>query len=292
MVGFKNVEIITRGRGRPPKVEPLRMEITRIWKEHPGWTDKEIQGELRLRFIKEISNEHKDWIRQQVLMQVKERLPGTESIGRFRRQELELNQKKIDASGIDQPWSLACLSDIPSEALPAVLEVWFRTRKELLHFTIREAQWVSRLYPLCKLHIGEVDIGYDIEKLKRIAKFYAQEELLTEVSGMSFFGFNGTEGILNLYEEWKGRKFEQAERSQLLLAPIIVGRYPEDRSLAQQLHRTAELQGGSLREFRERNELAKEFILAGKEWPADPFEQYELLKQHRKRTMRHPQTKE
>lgn len=276
------MEKIKQGRGRPRKVEPLRMEITRIWKEHPNWKDKEIQVELRAYLIKRISNEHKDWVQQKVLMQANGYLPSVYSIGSFRRKELEPNQKRIDASGIDESWSLAYLGDIPPEALPAVLEVWLRTRKEISYFTIREAQWVSRLYPLFKLRIGQADIGYDIEKLRRVAKFYAQEELLTEVAGMSIFGFNGTEGILNLYEEWKGTKFEQAERSQLLLAPVVVGHYPKDRSLAQQLHRTAELQGDSLRQFRERHELAKEFLMAGKEWPNDPFEQYELVKQHRK----------
>jgi len=67
-----------------------------------------------------------------------------------------------------------------------------------------------------------------------------------------------------------------------LLPPIVVGQYPKDKSLAQQLHRTAELQGEGLRDNRERFELEKKFLREGKEWPSDVAEQDKLVKEHRK----------
>jgi len=78
---------------------------------------------------------------------------------------------------IDKPWSVQSLSDFPisPEALPTVLRLWVR-RRELLgrDLTIRQAQWVARLYALAKdIHISD---------LAFIADRYADHEGMSESS--------------------------------------------------------------------------------------------------------------
>jgi hypothetical protein len=272
--------------GRPEKLtDELKREITRIRMTQKRWKAPAIQKELRLWLVQRIKEEttgRKVPLSNELMdVQVEDRLPGISSIQKYLKDTIPSQYKELPE---DKPWTLESLKDksIPPEALPAVLEVWLRTRTELTHFTVREALWVARIYPLFTIKIEKCETTYDIDNLKRVAKFYANEELLTEVAKTSFFEFGGTRGILNLYEEWKRTRFEPAVRSQLLLPPIVVGQYPKDKSLAQQLHRTAELQGEGLRDNRERFELEKKFLREGKEWPSDVAEQDKLVKEHRK----------
>ena len=53
----------------------------------------------------------------------------------------------------DKPWNLRTLNDnrLPPESLPAVMEVWMMLKREKGYaLSIRQAKWVSWLYPFYK----------------------------------------------------------------------------------------------------------------------------------------------
>lgn len=53
---------------------------------------------------------------------------------------------------LDRPWSITTLSEYPvsPEALPTVLEGWMAAQAKEEPLTIREAQWISHIYPVAK----------------------------------------------------------------------------------------------------------------------------------------------
>ena len=57
-------------------------------------------------------------------------------------------------SPLDNSWSLGCLTqyDIPSEALPIVMNIYNKCLVEDDEFTIREALWVGRLHKIIELY--------------------------------------------------------------------------------------------------------------------------------------------
>ena len=201
--------------GRPAKLtDELKREISRIRLHHKKqWKAPDIRNELRFlleeKQRKDVNEKGLNWEDALIRDEAERLLPGLSSIQKYLKNTKGNYDKEQEE---DNPWSLSSLTNfpIPPEALPSVLEVWLRTRYEFLYFTIREAKWVSRLYPMLK---------DDIVGLKRVAGFYAQEELLNEVSGVSFYEFDGPKGVLNLYEEWKGTRFTQETRSRLLSRP-------------------------------------------------------------------------
>lgn len=154
----------------------------------------------------------------------------------------------------DEPWNLGTLENhpIPPEALPSILEVWRHCRNEFYPFTIREAKWVSHLYALFR---------EDVNNLAQAAQFYAQEELFSEISGVSFFGFDEPKGVLHLYQRWKRIEFTQEERSKLLATPAIAN----GKSVAEQYLVYAQKQGKGLLAYRERPDARGEAPEAAKE---------------------------
>jgi len=85
-----------------------------------------------------------------------------------------------ESKGLDQPWSISVLTEypIPAEALPIVLHLWVWKRETLGHdFTVREAQWASRLYTLVK--------SMSIKFLMVILGMYANAERISELTGES-----------------------------------------------------------------------------------------------------------
>jgi hypothetical protein len=119
--------------------------------------------------------------------------------------------RNTDPNPEDSPWHMTTLKKFPivPEALPYVLEAWLLSLREGFPLTIREAEWVSRLYALFKGDIGT---------LRQVARFYAEVELLNQGPDENACIFDTPKNILNLYEKWQG-KFSQEERSQLLSDP-------------------------------------------------------------------------
>ncbi|MDG7041498.1 MAG: hypothetical protein JRN22_00400 [Nitrososphaerota archaeon] len=98
-----------------------------------------------------------------------------------------------EAKKQDSPWNMAAFKyfEIPAEALPFVLKVWQYARRDNEELTIRDVRWVSRLYAL---------FPNDINTLKRVAKFYAEEELIDELASVSFW-LDRSEGVKYLLRE-------------------------------------------------------------------------------------------
>jgi hypothetical protein len=85
-----------------------------------------------------------------------------------------------ESKGLDQPWSIFSLRKypIPPETLPIVLHLWIWKRETLGgDFTIREAQWASRLYAVVK--------NISVEFLLIILGMYANSERICELTGES-----------------------------------------------------------------------------------------------------------
>jgi len=101
-----------------------------------------------------------------------------------------------ESKGLDQPWTIGSLSKypIPPEALPIVMAIYRKaptTSREITPegevayvmlensraLTIREAQWIARLYKV----IDDPDLLWDW------AWLYAQDEWVAEVTGKPFF---------------------------------------------------------------------------------------------------------
>jgi len=109
----------------------------------------------------------------------------------------------------DLPWHLGALKDnpIPPEALPAVLEAYVYSHEHLNHeFTVRDAQWVARIYRLYK-NVGKVG------KSTSRAMGLAQIELLARLTGGKW---GESEEILNLYEDYTGKKISPKRRERIL----------------------------------------------------------------------------
>lgn len=226
-------------RGRPEKLtDELKSEMTRIKVSHKkSLTVSEIQNELRLFLEKKVRKEKdKTWNDALIHQQVEELLPGTSRIQKYNK---FLTENFNEARPEDEQWSLATPVSFHPEVLDSILEVWLRTRDAQSHFTIREAKWVSRLHALFK---------EDADKLWDVARLFAQEELLNEISGVSFHEFEGQKGVLTLYEKWKG-DFTSDQSDHLLRET----KPPKGRTQAQQIERISELQGKALVDFRKRN---------------------------------------
>jgi len=106
--------------------------------------------------------------------------PGVSSVSKLLKEYDERYEgQSPELKELDKPWSTISMSKypIPPEALPAVLQLWVWTRENLdIEFTIREAQWVARLYAVTK----------NIPILSFISRAYAATEMICEQIGASY----------------------------------------------------------------------------------------------------------
>jgi hypothetical protein len=117
--------------------DDVRSTIMKVFLKHQDWRAKEIQREVHRQLYETNPNIAPDW-------------PGLSAIqkevGRLRKVEAgRLPEEKA----LEEPWYTFSLKKypIPPEAVPAVLRAWIHTREVLNEpLSIREAQWVSRLY--------------------------------------------------------------------------------------------------------------------------------------------------
>jgi hypothetical protein len=114
----------------------------------------------------------------------------------------------------DKPWDFRALNTypLPTESLPAVIESWMiLKRRHGLALSIRQAKWVSWLYPFYKKR----------EMLVDSALFHSWIELLEKMIGSSGFDWQ----ILNivLYKMISGEKITEKEALEKILREPITG---------------------------------------------------------------------
>ena len=97
--------------------------------------------------IAKIYIDHRDWrakeVQHEVNKQLKGKGPGLSAV------QKELTKiRKSPSSPFDELWSLGSLVEypIPLEAMPAVMSAYKKALVEKGELTIREAQWMARLY--------------------------------------------------------------------------------------------------------------------------------------------------
>ena len=128
--------------------------------------------------------------------------------------EIEVLERKIskvrahETLPVDKPWSVESMVmyPIPAEALPLVLRAWVYAREKLnISLTIRQAQWIARLYAAIK----------DIPALVEQALSYASFELIGELLGKSY-GTDTTGVDLALFESMTGERLTIEHRARIL----------------------------------------------------------------------------
>lgn len=129
--------------------------------------------------------------------------------------EKELGKLPKKLETIDHPWDVSSLTEfpIPAEALPAVLGLWVAKRENTgRDLTIREAQWVARLYSVVK----------DMRRLAVFSCLYAENERLSEASDAPLARDKSLD--LALFEAMTGQKIDSKERvTRILGHPEIDG---------------------------------------------------------------------
>lgn len=156
-------QIVKRKKGRPDKIEPLKITMTRLWEKHPAWSDSEIKGELERILPKLI----------ETIPEIRDidDLPAVSTIADFRRDELAPKKREVTESGIDNPWQLGVMADkehpefhFHPEAVGYVLLVQEWAEQTLNVFkqphqplSIRQALWIARLYSLANIGFQSLD---------------------------------------------------------------------------------------------------------------------------------------
>lgn len=101
--------------------------------------------------------------------------------------EKKILEYRKEPSPKDEPWDIFSLLKypIPPEALPTVLRMWSWTQEELdMNLTIREAQWVARLYTAVNAvakdsRLEERQMAF----LSVVIRAYAATEMVAELTG-------------------------------------------------------------------------------------------------------------
>ena len=125
----------------PEITDGLRMLISKLHDKHPKWTNKKIRLEVQKimhRRDKTLAKKWPNW-------------PSIHSIDRIMADIRKLEElRKLNPDSRDKPWTIQSMANpkyaIPPEALPAVLRAWYLLQDRGYALTIRDAQWVARLY--------------------------------------------------------------------------------------------------------------------------------------------------
>ena len=121
----------------PEITDKVRMLIANLHKEHPKWTNKMIRNEVSSIMRQGNPSLPKGWPSKYSIDRI---MPGV-------RERVRLS--KLNPDPRDTPWTITNMAKypIPPEALPSVLRVWVWAKDNKNYsLTIREAQWVARLY--------------------------------------------------------------------------------------------------------------------------------------------------
>jgi hypothetical protein len=128
--------------------------------------------------------------------------------------EKKIQKYNKEPTKLDGPWSISSLPEFPiaPEALPTVIELWLSKRDHLnCDLTIREAQWVGRLYAVAK--------NMPLHLLSLIVDMYANSERMAEllnipvIPGKDHFT---RETDLAIYETMTGKEIPQERANKIL----------------------------------------------------------------------------
>jgi len=159
---------VARGHLITPQVEAL---VASIHRKHPRWKAPTVCNEVRSILRKKNPQSPKNWPSLSAVQKI---------LATVRKNVAKIRDR-------DKPWSMGTLNEnpVPSEAIPAVLNVWklHVARKE--GFSIRKAQWVARLSGLPTFEGASASGG--VKGLAAMATVYAELEAIYEDAGHSAF---------------------------------------------------------------------------------------------------------
>jgi hypothetical protein len=149
----------------PIVTDQVQVLIASVYKKHPKWKAPEVRNEVSFLVRKNNPKLPSNW-------------PSLSTVQKILA-TVRKNMKELLPSPRDKPWSTASMVKypIPPEALPSVLQTWAWVRENTTGiFTIRQAQWVARLYAITK----------DIGLLAFMSRNHATMEFLSETTEVSY----------------------------------------------------------------------------------------------------------
>lgn len=185
----------------PQITDEVKTLIAKVHKEHPKWTNTMIRNEVSSIVRKRDSSLPKGWPSKFAIDRI---MPGI-------RERAKLS--KSAPNPIDQPWTVQSMGnsryEIPPEALPSVLQVWFFAKQMGNNLSIREALWVGRLHTAIT----------DIEALYQNSDLASAMESLAEMAGIEDFA--GTEAVnLSLFSAMTGHVITSKEAKSVGMASM------------------------------------------------------------------------
>jgi len=186
----------------PDITDEIKVLVSKLHESHPKWTNKKIR--LEVQKIKHREDE--------TLAEKYPKWPSTFSIDRIMadvKKRKRLRQLTRDLR--DNPWTIQSLAKypIPRDALPSVLEAWFLVQslkpdiKQIPSVTIRQSQWVARLYTVIK----------DTRTLLTYSMGMADLEKQAEDAGLDYYGSQWD--TLEIFSQMAGRQFTDKEKREI-----------------------------------------------------------------------------
>jgi len=186
----------------PIVTHEIQAFIASIYGKHPKWKAKEVCNEVRSLLRKNNPKLPSEWPSLSTVQKV---------LATVRK-----NMKEMPLDPRDKPWSTPSMVKypIPPEALPAVLIVWFWVRENLdIDLTIREAQWVARLYATAK--------NIPIVVLSFISRAHAATEMIYERIGAPYESKHNLDFLLYSFmtkrettDEWVEKVLERWDEGE------------------------------------------------------------------------------
>lgn len=156
---------IPTNRGRGPNVpNDVKDIIAAAYAEDPNQTAKEVMEKVH------------ETLRHQG-RQLRPSWPGLSYIQGILT-DIRREDSKLPLDPLDRPWSLWDVMEysIPSDALPAVLELWADQLINGQPITIREARWIATLHYVFKDRYTQEDYRKAFNTLLMMARHYAVHE--------------------------------------------------------------------------------------------------------------------
>ena len=177
-------------KGRPEKLtDDLKRKVAKIKKGNSRkWTLGMIQAELRQHILESVRKEHPTWDSKLINSEVDNKLPGISTIQKYIK---SIIQPKLDIpSESDIPWHLGALEQypLPAQAIPYILLVQHIAERYSESVTIRQAQWIARLYAILGDYhrIKSKDKPKVATALHNWSKAYVTHEIICHLSGTPF----------------------------------------------------------------------------------------------------------
>ena len=165
----------------PIVTDQVKLLIASVHKKHLKWKAPEVRNEV-------------DIILHEKNPKLPPKWPSLSTVHKLLA-ILRKREKEGTVDPRDWPWSTVSMTKypIPAEALPSVLRAWVWVRENTTRiFTIREAQWVARLYTVLE----------DIEALVYFSEIRSFKEWLSEQVEVPLSGSHLTD--LRIFEAMTG----------------------------------------------------------------------------------------